>query len=64
MVYTTQVAFSHSGVTGNVVSIMSSSDKKKSFVLFHMADMTLLPADAMIILFLLQVHRQNKKNKS
>jgi hypothetical protein len=46
VVYTTQVAFSHSGVTGNVVSIMSSSDKKKSFVLFHMADMTLLPADA------------------
>lgn len=46
VMYTTKVAFSHSAVAGDVVSVMSSTDKKKSFILLHMADMTLLPADA------------------
>lgn len=46
VMYTTKVAFSHSGVSGDVVSVMSSTDKTKSFILLHMTDMTLLPSDA------------------
>ena len=45
-IYTTKVVMSRSQVTGSVVSVMTSEDKTKAFLLLKMDDMTRISANA------------------